>query len=140
MIRMKRSQFFAQRQAFWAAEAKLGAALTRDDAAYAFPNRDCLAAEAAGVVWDPEKPDLPERLCRGFEGSASTLLPAASSGSGWRGYSEEAIEAAYDEAVRRFNAWPELRHKALALMGYTPDASHANDTARELLAILDGAS
>jgi len=104
---------------------------------------DIMAAEAAGVVWDPEEEPLPERLHLGSNlflecEHGRPLLdrdPDVSEGIGnyiavplkrWR--NTEYCERVLAEAVRRFNACGELRRLA-GLKEYI----HPN----QLLAILD---
>lgn len=75
---------------------------------------DVEAAEAACVVWDPEEEPLPEKIGVA-EGSVSgrvELLPDGGTGL-WPNLVSRA--AAYAEAVRRYNAWPELEKLASKL-------------------------
>jgi hypothetical protein len=72
-------------------------------------------AEAAGVVWDPEEPELPERLrltegcwyIDSVDGPDDCRMVAEVDGTSRRAV---AIAA---EAVRRYNLWRELRQFVL---------------------------
>lgn len=68
--------------------------------------KDVEAAEAAGVVWDPEEEPLPEKLeaVYNVQWLLMVPLPPAPCGPCKRFLSE----AEAQEAVRRYNAWPEL--------------------------------
>ena len=89
--------------------------------------------EAAGVVWDPEEEPLPERL--EIEGSrimwgvwtAAKITP--------RGGAPVDPFRIAAEAVRRWNAWPELR---LAVEPLSRTLCPAQSLAKSVLAILDG--
>jgi len=68
--------------------------------------RDVAAAEAAGVKWDPEEPELPERL-GAAQGSSSGQTELFPNGTDlWR--SERDRTAGYQEAARRYNLFSEL--------------------------------
>jgi len=92
--------------------------------------------EAAGMRWEPER--LPEKLSFAKSEREPALRALCPVPEGWE--TEEQADAAYAEAVRRYNAWPELRDLSSALVRATPEGSNANDDARHLFAILDGRS
>lgn len=71
-------------------------------------------AEAAGVVWDPEEPELPEKIYLSDAGFARATAPGVEYRL-WEvkqgdvpGYLRVDRQAIAAEAVRRYNAWPEL--------------------------------
>lgn len=93
---MTRSEFEAKRLKFWG---------VRSDAVgwvLEWVERDCAAAEAAGVAWDPEEAPLPERVSID---SCGEVCLGRTPIHVLRGRSWEKWLA---EAVRRYNAWPEL--------------------------------
>lgn len=76
--------------------------------------RDVEAAEDAGVVWDPEEEPLPERLIAvPAPAGAFVMVPLPQRHIGPEERFPSMIEAA--EAVRRYNAWPELEKLASKL-------------------------
>jgi hypothetical protein len=101
-------------------------------------------AEAAGVVWDPEEEPLPERLSfasRLQADEVGNLRPGLLIEGGVWGDRDQEIRT-YAEAVRRWNAWPELR-ALVDCLGDDGPAQHllAPEDARRrrmLLAIFDG--
>lgn len=108
---------------------------------------DIRAAEAAGVVWDPEKEEepLPERLelCGKHLRAGGVRLSApyiATARQNYRGDldSTAAAERILAEVVRRWNAWSELR-KIAAILRRNRCGSYAEACNLEnLIAILDG--
>lgn len=108
---MKRSEFERSRAAYWG--QRLGH--HRPDV-----SADVLAAEAAGVVWDPEEEPLPATvfLCNEdspLNDSAAVQDGGSMSGSYYfwviRGHRRggDYSRRVAQEAVRRWNTWPELR-------------------------------
>lgn len=86
------------------------------------------AAEAAGVVWDPEEEPLPVALYN-LEG--------------WIGVKEgvnfrELTWEERGEVVRRWNAWPELRRLLVTWSGEVSSVELDERLLREMFAILGG--
>lgn len=89
---MKRSEFFAKRQDHWSAVLRAG-----DDpgaSANTLAARDAVAADVAGVQWDPEEPELPKRLKCTSDGTEIRLVPADEC------YSPKIFASAYYPAAR----------------------------------------
>jgi hypothetical protein len=132
---MKKSEYMLARREFHRA------GLATEPRVY----RDVQAAEAAGVVWDPEEEPLPERLhleCDiafepGSVPAAYAMLQAVFTQSFPR-QGERACKI-LREAVRRWNAWPELRRLAQLLRRDTSTSGRTlRPVRKKLLAILDG--
>lgn len=105
-------------------------------------DRDVAAAEAAGKVWDPEGPLMPDRLAVTPNEAYIGEFPDQDVSS-WRFFfliqhfslhTDSPVVAR--EAVRRWNAWNEIR----ALADCIGDDGPAEDRERRriLLKILDG--
>lgn len=139
---MKKSEFEKSRLEHWRAE------FIREP--HVQTGRDVEAAEAAGVVWDPEEPELPARL---YLANADTLEPVVVADmklKPWifkvaRGADPDIPERAAIrkrvalEAVRRYNAWPELRALVVEHLNNVRQAGLVPARWNEqLLAILDG--
>lgn len=118
---MKRSEFERKMLAYWSEQR----GLPRPDI-----SADVYAAEAAGVVWDPEEELLPEKI-QAFRDEKEWFL--APDESDWS--TPERKAAAYREVVRRWNAWPELR---AAVHRWLAGAEPPEQLGRAILAILDG--
>ena len=126
---MKKSEFEAQRSDYWT-----GCGVT----VLHKVQEDIRAAEAAGVAWDPEEEPLPERLAITPNESYIGEFPDQDVTT-WRFFFllkhldvdvHPDTLAVAREAVRRWNAWPELRRLAER---FPLDVGR-----RHLLAILDG--
>jgi hypothetical protein len=138
---MKKSEFERQRDEHW---QSVFAGDLRAGTVAELVRRDVAAAEAAGIVWEPEAPALPERLevsgnngyifCRQGGGEAFFLAIISEHGKWDACFTDPAlIQATWAEAVRRYNAWPALRAWAEGPDGPLTDAALAR-----FLAILDG--
>lgn len=108
------------------------------------------AAERAGVVWDPEKPTLPERLRIENRSGGSRALIRWTEGTNWtvaevrvmhqHAAPQEPYEIAM-EMVRRYNMMPALRALAEEIAsrhGLTVTLRDFWNVADRLLSILDG--
>lgn len=104
---MKRSEFEAKRQE---AHVHGPGRLNGPRGEYLYSQAvaaDVEAAEAAGVVWDPEEEPLPERLIAvPAPAGAFVMVPLPQRHIGPEERFPSMTEAT--EAVRRYNAWPEL--------------------------------
>lgn len=81
------------------------------------------AARAAGVVFAPEAPVLPDQLrFQRYPGLLPALYPAAP--APYRAISVSEMEQYYEVAAYRYNAWPTLREAAVQVV----------DAGRQLLA------
>lgn len=116
---MKRSEYKAARQAAWV--AAFGAGEAPAGWVLAGVNADVEAAEAAGVMWspeDPEEPALPDSLIY-FHGQivpGRVYPPGKTAGVGcWQYPPEQSRKNTFTEAVRRYNAWPELEGVVAAM-------------------------
>lgn len=90
---------------------------------------DAAAAEAAGVVWDPEEEPLPE-LIVSFNNQPS-LRPSPNTiphGISWP--SKEVQEATYREAARRYNAVTEVLKMVDAIGFHCVEAKWVEETLR----------
>lgn len=124
---MKKSEFLEARRSHWAAQMPASDSRARVDVE---------AAEAAGVVWDPEEPELPERLKIFDDGSIAAV---------WSDGVESIVtqtctgrkRTARQEAVRRYNLWPELLRKAGHARGVYGDRM-AGELQQLVSLLLDG--
>jgi len=127
---MKKSEFEKKRRSFWQTE-------TEPDMA-TLVNRDIWAAEAAGVVWDPEEEPLPERLFISYSGGGTHAVPVDGQRiwvfSAARGVADELRQRCFLEAVRRWNAWPLFR---ACIHRFLTQEDTGDALARSFLAILD---
>lgn len=112
---MKRSEFEAKQLRHHQTK-RIGAPYNpRGETSYADCVRfDAEAAEAAGVVWDPEEGPLCQRLVVDAHGTWVAVHAEVSGVALCSSRLLTPAEAA--EAVRRYNAWPELE-KLAHLMG-----------------------
>lgn len=114
---MKKSEYLEGRKSHWLKYFQDPESVSSEDnvsgPAAQRANMDALAAEAAGVAWDSEEPFLPDEIMVGYFGASPMLRPSPSSiphGISWPDALTQ--EATYREAVRRYNAWPELEKLA----------------------------
>lgn len=77
-----------------------------------FVERDIEAAEAAGVVWDPEEEPLPEQLEVRY---GRELWPV-----GVVTITMEARRRFLEEAANRYNLWEEIRKRAKLALDVLP--------------------
>jgi hypothetical protein len=132
---MKRSEFVQVRTNLWSSLLKAQGGPPNADALFGVSSRveyDAEAAEAAGVRWEPEEPELPDRLAYfPFRtGKGGTLADAATGTA----LSDAQWHASLPVLVDTYNAWgpkgdkrEELRHLRRDLetiAGYLP-AGHA---------------
>lgn len=103
---MKRSDYEAKSRRFW-----MDSVTPPMEAAWIpgwlekYVANDVRAAEAAGVVWDPEAEPLPEKLYKADLGRGRARVLA----DGDNGYTaRELTHREADEVKRRYEAWPEL--------------------------------
>lgn len=106
------------------------------------------AAEAAGVTWDPEEEPLPKRLEARVEATSLELFVD----DVWCGGNAIVFDNDFEraiplpqrgrvlkEAVRRYNAWPELRKALEIARGHEGNYIHSLEWLdREISRILDG--
>lgn len=87
------------------------------------------AAEATGMQWDPEEPELPEELWCDADGR---LLPL-----GYVSTDRDLRRRYHFEAAHRYNAWPKLHKLVKEALGV---CARVEDYARlkKLEAVLDG--
>jgi len=102
---MKKSEYIEKRRAYWAEFH--GPHLLRDGwkaerAARANAEGDVEAAEAAGVSWDPEEPELPARLCVKGAASYEAALGDASTSEY---LSQRVFAQLVPVLVATYNAW-----------------------------------
>ena len=106
---MKKSEYIGQRKAKHSVPVFTGAFISTSILEHVVAN-EIEAAEAAGVVWDPEEPELPERI----EAGVSADIPGHYRAcfvpdNGVRGWvSPEQQAATFAEAARRYNLLPKL--------------------------------
>lgn len=99
-----------------------------------FAREAVVAAEAAGVVWDPEDEPLPDKLVYGPIAEGLNFRPALAPVEPRRGWSSREQELrGYAEAVRRYNAWPELEKLAVGDFGDDRRPRHWSDRLRDIL-------
>jgi hypothetical protein len=116
---MKKSEFLKGRTAFWEGKGWYAGRGGVIPSASQRAESDVEAAEAAGVVWDPEEEPLPATVFLCNEDSPLNDSAAVQDGGSMSGgyyfwvirghrrggdYSRRVAQ----EAVRRWNAWPEL--------------------------------
>jgi hypothetical protein len=141
---MKRSEYLRQRTDLWQDRGWAANAGPVVPPAGLRAEADAEAAEAAGVVWDPEELELPERLemrgkiaCRPDGSMVATAIVVPGMADQPDRYRSDRNEHDLLEAVRRYNLWPYLR-RIQERIAHLPvdDSRHA--IARDLLALLDG--
>lgn len=128
---MKKSEFERRSLEYWMHRSQPGDSN--------LVGRDVRAAEAAGVIWDPEKPEedpLPERVYVPDAGRFPTAFLMPEWRLGWAG--EEHKRAGHLEAARRWNAWQEV-WKVQRAMEDHEDWALIRGFADQLRAILGGA-
>lgn len=98
---MKKSEFIKSREAVWSDRIYPPTYRINDDVE---------AAEAAGVVWDPEDEPLPEWLRVSEITNQEGCLRPHLAIDGFAGLiRSDFMVSYYAEAVRRYNAWHDLR-------------------------------
>lgn len=125
---MKKSDFARSRRDLHRRRWTLATAAVLDDRT----KEDVEAAEAAGVVWDPEEPkrvSLPDSLTVVKTGQNCGRLAYFATRSAIADLTLEEL----DEVKRRCDAWPELEKLAVGDFGDDRRPRHWSDRLRDIL-------
>lgn len=128
---MKKSDYLRERTKKWIDAGWDGSSMYVIPSAAQRALADVEAAEAAGKVWDPEEEPLPERVTT----HGGHLVVGVGLTGGFRRLTIREV----DEAVRRWNAWSELRVivNGWGIVG-SPFDDLTGSCKAQILAVLDG--